>query len=39
MIPFKSKVKGGWLARYAHFVQSADKGAILSFDAECGKEK
>jgi len=32
MTPFKSKVKGGWLARYAHFVQSADKGAILSFD-------
>jgi dihydroxy-acid dehydratase len=30
MIPFKSKVKGGWLARYSHFVQSADKGAILS---------
>ncbi|MBN1694447.1 dihydroxy-acid dehydratase [candidate division WOR-3 bacterium] len=30
--PFKSKVPGGWLARYAHFVQSADKGAILSFD-------
>lgn len=32
MKPFKSKVKGGWLARYAHFVQSADKGAILSFE-------
>jgi dihydroxy-acid dehydratase len=32
MTPFKSKVKGGWLARYSHFVQSADKGAILSFD-------
>jgi dihydroxy-acid dehydratase len=30
--PFKSKVTGGWLARYAYFVQSADKGAILSFD-------
>jgi dihydroxy-acid dehydratase len=30
--PFKSKVKGGWLARYSRFVQSADKGAILSFD-------
>jgi len=30
--PFKSKVPGGWLARYSHFVQSADKGAILSFD-------
>ncbi len=29
--PFKSKVQGGWLARYSHFVQSADKGAILSF--------
>ncbi len=32
MTPFKSKVKGGWLARYSYFVQSADKGAILSFD-------
>ncbi len=30
--PFKSKVEGGWLARYSYFVQSADKGAILSFD-------
>jgi dihydroxy-acid dehydratase len=30
--PFKSKVPGGWLARYSHFVQSADKGAILSFE-------
>ncbi len=29
--PFKSKVTGGWLARYSHFVQSADQGAILSF--------
>lgn len=29
-IPFKSKVTGGWLVRYSHFVQSADKGAILS---------
>jgi dihydroxy-acid dehydratase len=28
--PFKSKVTGGWLARYSYFVQSADKGAILS---------
>ncbi|MDD4202627.1 MAG: dihydroxy-acid dehydratase [Candidatus Omnitrophica bacterium] len=27
--PFKSKVKGGWLARYAHFVSSADKGATV----------
>jgi dihydroxy-acid dehydratase len=27
---FTSKVKGGWLARYARFVQSADKGAVLS---------
>ena len=26
---FKIKVSGGWLKRYAHFVQSADKGAIL----------
>jgi dihydroxy-acid dehydratase len=39
MAPFKSKVKGGWLARYAHFVQSADKGAILSLDNECKKGK
>ncbi len=27
---FKSKVTGGWLARYSDFVESADKGAILS---------
>lgn len=32
MKPFKSKVTGGWLARYTRFVQSADKGAVLSFD-------
>jgi dihydroxy-acid dehydratase len=30
MAPFKSKVSGGWLARYSRFVQSADKGAIMS---------
>jgi dihydroxy-acid dehydratase len=28
--PFKSKVKGGWLARYAAFVTSADTGAVLA---------
>ncbi len=28
--PFKSKVTGGWLARYSEFVESADKGAIFS---------
>jgi dihydroxy-acid dehydratase len=28
--PFKSKVTGGWLARYAEFVESADKGAVFS---------
>ncbi|MDP3980623.1 MAG: dihydroxy-acid dehydratase [Chlamydiota bacterium] len=27
---FKSKVQGGWLARYSRFVKSADKGAVLS---------
>jgi dihydroxy-acid dehydratase len=32
MPPFKSKVKGGWLARYSYFVESADKGAVLSFE-------
>ena len=26
---FVSKVKGGWLKRYSHFVCSADKGAVL----------
>lgn len=26
---FKHKVSGGWLARYAHFVTSADTGAVL----------
>lgn len=29
--PWKPKVSGGWLARYSRFVQSADKGAVLSF--------
>ena len=28
--PFKAKVRGGWLARYTSFVESADKGAVLS---------
>ncbi len=28
--PFRSKVKGGWLARYSIFVSSADTGAVLS---------
>ena len=28
--PFKSKVKGGWLARYSSLVTSADTGAVLS---------
>ncbi len=27
--PFKSKVKGGWLARYSALVTSADTGAVL----------
>ena len=27
--PFKSKVRGGWLNRYAAFVTSADTGAVL----------
>jgi len=27
--PFKTKVKGGWLARYAQFVTSADTGAVM----------
>ncbi len=27
--PFQSKVRGGWLARYASFVTSADTGAVL----------
>ncbi len=29
MKPFKSKIRGGWLARYAQFVTSADTGAVL----------
>ncbi len=28
--PFKSKIRGGWLKRYLHFVTSADTGAVLS---------
>jgi len=27
--PFEPRVKRGWLARYARFVTSADRGAIL----------
>ena len=27
--PFRSKVRGGWLARYSAFVTSADTGAVL----------
>lgn len=30
MNPFKPKVTGGWLARYTRFVESADRGAVLS---------
>jgi dihydroxy-acid dehydratase len=33
--PFKSKVKGGWLARYAACVTSADTGAVLRIPT-CG---
>jgi dihydroxy-acid dehydratase len=29
-LPFKSKIAGGWLVRYMSFVESADKGAVLS---------
>jgi dihydroxy-acid dehydratase len=28
--PFEPKVKRGWLARYSHFVTSADTGAVFS---------
>jgi dihydroxy-acid dehydratase len=28
--PFQSKIRGGWLKRYQHFVTSADTGAVLS---------
>jgi len=30
--PFKSRITTGWLARYAKFVTSADKGAVLRAD-------
>lgn len=30
--PFKSKVQSKWLKRYAHFVTSANRGAILAMD-------
>ena len=30
--PFKSKTTSKWLKRYAHFVTSADTGAVLSSD-------
>ncbi len=29
MCPFRSKIKGGWLARYCAFVTSADTGAVF----------
>ena len=29
LAPFRPKIKGGWLARYTHFVTSASTGAIL----------
>ena len=32
--PFKPKVMRGWLARYASFVESADKGAVLSLSSK-----
>ncbi len=32
--PFRIKVKGGWLARYAAFVTSADTGAVLRVPSE-----
>ena len=35
--PFRSKVAGGWLARYMSFVESADKGAILSLKNARGR--
>ncbi len=38
-VPFKSKVAGGWLARYMSFVESADKGAILSMGNMRGKKE
>ncbi|MCX5681558.1 MAG: dihydroxy-acid dehydratase, partial [Candidatus Omnitrophica bacterium] len=28
--PFRSKIHGGWLRRYAYFVTSADTGAVLA---------
>ena len=29
--PFQSRTQSKWLRRYAHFVTSADRGAILDF--------
>lgn len=29
-LPFEPKIKKGWIARYTHFVSSADTGAVLS---------
>lgn len=37
--PFKMKVPGGWLARYASYVESADKGAVLSLPSGESKEE
>ncbi len=30
--PFKSTIQSRWLRRYAHFVTSADHGAVLEND-------
>jgi dihydroxy-acid dehydratase len=32
LAPFESKVESKWLRRYARFVTSADKGAVLSLE-------
>jgi dihydroxy-acid dehydratase len=36
--PFKSRVQSKWLRRYAHFVSSADTGAVLLDDAGIPQE-
>ena len=32
-LPFEPKIKKGWIARYTHFVSSADTGAVLSTES------
>ena len=36
LVPFRAKIRGGWLERYTHFVTSAASGAVLRPPREAG---